>query len=109
MLRLLPLLIVLILPATAQAQLARFCNGRVTAERTDTDRSSTTITYYAFIRSQAPANITLTYRGNLLDRPMNRSFQVSPSGLRVKLGHQANGVGQTLISTQLVEAIAITC
>jgi hypothetical protein len=109
MLRFLPLVLLLALPATAQAQLARFCGGRVTAENTVTDRSSTTITYFVNLRSQGPANITFTYRGNLLDRPMNRSFQVSPAGLRVKLGHQANGVGQTLMSTQLVEAIAITC
>ena len=109
MLRLLPLVILLTLPATAQAQLARFCGGRVTAENTVTDRTSSTTTYFVNLRSQTPANITFTYRGNLLDRPMGRSFQVSPAGLRVKLGHQANGVGQTLMSTQLVEAIAITC
>lgn len=109
MLRLLPLIMLLALPATAQAQLARFCGGRVSVDNTLTDRGNSNITYIAILKSQGPTRITFTYRGNLLDRPMNRSFDIVPAGIRVKLGHQANGVGQTLMSTQLLENIAISC
>lgn len=113
MLRFLCLAVVLAFPFTAQAQMARYCNGRVTAESTTTDRTATQVIYSVQLRNSTPAPISLvfTYRGSLLDRPQNRSIQVPVTPGRqtfpVRLGHQPPGVSQTLMAMQLIEGITI--
>jgi hypothetical protein len=113
MLRLLTLAIVFASPLTAQAQMARYCGGRVTAESTSIDRTATAVIYNVQLRnaSSAPISLVLTYRGNLLDRPQSRSIQVPVTPGRqtfpVRLGQQPPGVSQTLMASQLIEGITI--
>jgi hypothetical protein len=113
MLRFLCLVVVLAFPLTAQAQMARYCGGRVTAESTTIDRTATQVIYNVQLKNTGPAPISLifTFRGNLLDRPQNRSIQLPVTPGRqtfpVRLGHQPPGVGQTLMAMQLIQGITI--
>ncbi|MBX9748664.1 MAG: hypothetical protein K5Q68_03525 [Roseococcus sp.] len=112
MLRLLTLGTILALPLPALAQgPGSWCGGRVTAQSTRVDRVGGKVTYLVFLAYQSPMTITMTYRGNLLDRPQNRSISL-PAGrspFQVKLGDQTAGVGSTLMHMQLLEAITISC
>lgn len=113
MLRLLPLAILLALPATAKAQLASFCNGRVTAENFTSNRTGTRAEYRASMMNRSGAQVTIlfTYRGALIDRPTNRTFQIGPrQSLQVNLGYQTIvGAGQNLLPTQLAENVTVSC
>lgn len=113
MLRLLPLAVLLALPFSAQAQMATYCNGRVTAENFTSNRSGTRMDHRVNLlnRTSGPVSFLLTYRGALIDKPINRSFQIPGAGrLQVPLGYQTIvGAGQALMPTQLAENVTISC
>ncbi len=116
MLRLLPLAVLLALPATARAQMASFCGGGIVADLFDTRVTpgpTTRATYAVTLRNTQSVvrRLQINVTAGLIDRPSGAPITINPGQrLVVKLGYQTILPGaQALRGERLANVTRVSC